>query len=873
LGEDGTAAVDPPRGSRASPLLRAKLRAPAPPEHFVRRQRLVDLLDELTSCPLTLVVAPAGAGKSTLVADWLAWSSIAGAWLSLDPSDRDTTQFWSGVIGALDVLAPGNGDGALALLRSARPAAEIVGELLNSLDEGRREPAVVVIDDVHLLDDDAELAQSLGTFLLHLPGWLHVVLLSRHHPNLPVDRLRASGQVGEVRFSELRFSSDEASLLLSRLAPSLSEDEVDDAAAGVDGWAAGLQMAALAARSSFAQPPVVAHDPGRELLIHDFVWHEVLGGAADDLVELMLDVAVVERVNASLAAALSGRSDANELLLRAESEGLFVVRLGVGGWFEVHSLVRAALLAELERRSRTRLAERHARAAQWFEDEGEVVVALEHWTSAGRPRDALRLLAVSHADLYDTGREATILRTIEAIPAAVTSGDLESMLEYAWCLLLVDRRRFTDAVEEATWWAGHSPVPDVVRARLTMLQSCAAVVNGDWARSGRLAREAMGQMGDRWWDDPLGRFGWNHVARDAALSECWDDSGDDVRDAKLALSRDPKRQLTFEGTRAMGHALSGRPVDALQVAAGVRHAATVSNMTILRGELAIAEAIAHRELGDRERALAELQALADAPAETMLYCKILATLQLAHAHLDVGALDAARFEFERAESIVVAESFGPGGREWLARTGTQLALASGDVDDARQWAARVDDPFWRGLSAARVQLAVDNGAEALDALETTVPRCPRHDVILGLLRARATDDRHESEKHAIAAFELASSCEMLQTVGSEGLEVLELAERAAWREPGPWLDRLRRTVASGAERPATGGGHQLVERLTDRERDVLRYLPSRLTLGEIADELYVSVNTLKFHLKVIYRKLGVSSRAEAAAKARQLRPR
>jgi DNA-binding CsgD family transcriptional regulator len=376
-------------------------------------------------------------------------------------------------------------------------------------------------------------------------------------------------------------------------------------------------------------------------------------------------------------------------------------------------------------------------------------------------------------------------------------------------------------------------------------------------------------MGETWWRDPLGRFAWNMIAREIALSERWAETCDDVRIAELALSRDPERRLALEGTRALGEVLAGRPVDALRVAAGIRRAAAASNLGVLRAELSLAEAIAHRELGDRSRALSELGDLAETPVETMLYYRIVAILEITQAHIDDGELDAAQSAFEQAQSLIDSESFGPGGQQWFARVGTRLAVATGDIAGATQWAAQVNDPFWTGISTARVHLAAGNLDDAAAALDTAVPRCVRHEVICGLLRARVVADHDLSVKCATDALDLAAANELLQTVASEGPEALELVERGAWRAPEQWLERLRRVSAAGADRPPSGRLN-LVEQLTDRERDVLRFLPSRLTVREIADELYVSVNTLKFHLKVIYRKLGVTSRAEAAAKARQL---
>jgi LuxR family transcriptional regulator, maltose regulon positive regulatory protein len=847
----------------------AKLRAPVPSDHYIRRSRLLDLLDASVAMPLTVVSAPAGSGKTTLVAGWVTESTLPTAWVSLDSGDRDPPQFWISIVAALQTLVPTCGAAVASLLRGGAAVVEAVWALVDELDAVERSTAVFVIDDLHVVDDEAAISASLASFVQRLPTWLHVVLLSRRDPNLPRDRLRARGQLGEVRFAELRFSLGEARELVSRLTSSPSADWVDTAARRADGWAAGLQLAALAARSEIAQEALDVAISGDDLLIRDYVLHEVLAAETSETIEALHDVSVVDRVNPSLAQALTGRADAGELLVRAEARGLFVTRLGAEGWFEVHSLVRAALDGELTRRSPGLRAELHVRAARWCEQAGEVPAALDHWQRADRPRDALRLLAAEHAELYDSGREATVRRTIAGITPEVVGADLHAMIEFAWCHLLVDRRRFAEIVEQATWVAGQSAPDGIVLARLAMLQSIAAADGGSWAEGGALARQAMRQLGDTSWRDPLGRFGWNLVARELALSERWDDAGDEVRECRLALSRDPRRRLAFEGTRAVGHALAGRPIDALRVAAGVHHAASVANLTVLRVELAISEAIAHREIGDRDRAWTELAELAAQPAETMLYCQVLACLEIVQSHLDDGDLDAAGRAYAQAEALVDGESFGPDGRDWLVRVGTVFRLATGEIDAARRLARQIRDPFWRSISAARVHLAERNRHDALGLLQAAVPHCPRHEVVGELLVARAVNDRDEAVKHAALAVERATESGLLQTVAAEGPEVLELVERAAWQAPPSWLSRLRRSVGS---RGSLASQPHLIEPLTERERDVLRYLPSRLTVREIADELFVSSNTLKFHLKVIYRKLGVSSRAEAAEAARRMAP-
>src|SRR5262249_37527252 len=221
------------------------------------------------------------------------------------------------------------------------------------------------------------------------------------------------------------------------------------------------------------------------------------------------------------------------------------------------------------------LARFHEHAARWLEEADEPVEALDQWIMAGRPGEALRLLAMTHAELYDRGRADDVRRIIAAIPPEIVADDPAAMAAFAWCDLLVNRRRFVELVEQLVWWIERSAPTEPVPARVTMLRSWAATISGRWAEGGEMARRALDDLGPGWWQDPLGRFGWNMIARDLARSERWDDASPDVRQAELALSRDPERRLAFEGSRALGHVLAGRPLDALRVAAGVRRGAAV----------------------------------------------------------------------------------------------------------------------------------------------------------------------------------------------------------------------------------------------------------------------------------------------------------
>ena len=857
------------RGRLDTPFFRSKFRVPVAPDHFVRRARLVGLLDDLAAYPVTAVVALAGAGKTALAADWLRHAGRRSAWLSLDESDRDPVQLWTAVMTAVDGLAPGAADRALALVRRSAGPDAAVRALVDDLDAVERtEAAVLVVDDLHRVDEDERVRTTLEFFVEHKPTWLHLLLISRRRLPLPVERLRANGTLADIQFEALRFSPDEALDMLGSLCPDAAEADLPAMADWTGGWAAALQLAVLAIRSrrtgqlTESRPDGAVAGPDR--LVDEYVWHEVLQAEDPDVIGLLLATSVVDRVNYGLAEALAARPDAGDVLDRAASRGLFVTSLDAGGWFEVHALVREMLLAELGRRWPDRLLEQHARAARWFEGVDDQRSAVEHWLLADQPGEALRILADIAVRLGDAGG-GPATSALDRVPPDVARGDRVAQLRYAWCQLLTDRSRLLDAVAAVEAAAGADEPGEVA-----LLRAVADLTSGGWTAAERVARAALGERSDDLDRSNLAPLGWAVVAHGVALDERWQDRSPDVVRARVGVGADAARRTAFEGTRAVGLALAGEPLEAFRVAAGVHQAAEAAEAGGLRTEVALAEALASLELGDTDRARGELEALAAVASYPLTWVQVLARLELVGLHVDDGDLPAAVARFADVEELCRRELDGADGLGWLARTGVRLALAQDDLDGAGHWADRVVDPFWGPYAAAQVDLAAGRAADALERLTGAVARSHRQRVLAGLLVARAAaDGDHDAALKSVAsAVELAAEHGMLRTVAVDGRAVVDLVELAAWRVPHAWMDRVRRVLVPAA----TGGAPAaLVEPLTDRERDVLRLLPSRLTLREIASELFVSQNTLKFHLRVIYRKLGVNGRAEAVETARQLR--
>lgn len=862
------------------PFFRAKLRAPGAPRHYIRRPRLERLLDDLSEYPVTVIAAPAGVGKTALAAEWSRRCGRPAAWLALDGADREPARLWHSLGTALEVLFPGAGPEAGP--RGGVDAAST--DNAHGLAAGSSHRATLVIDDIDRIDDDRAACAALASFVEHRPASLHLLLLSRRRPPLPMDRLRASGELADIHFEALRFSDGEAADLLLALCPDISAANLSAGVHRAGGWAAALQLTALTIRSRRYRPSVACPSGvvGPERLVDEYLWEEVLGSERAELIALLLSAAVVGRVNSGLAEALTQRPDAGDLLEEAEQRGLFVARLDDGGWYEVHSLVAGMLTARFESRWPAALREQHRRAAGWFEGVGDGISALDHWFRADRPGEALRVLADVGPSLLESGRSATVVRSIEQLPPEIATTDGESAVRYAWCRLIAGQGRYVDALAVAR--SACADAGPEVRARIDVLGAVELSLAGDWERAGAAAREAVKRLPDHGWTDPMGRFGWQLVVRAIAVGEHWDDAAPAVAEGRAATSSDVECRWIFEGTRSLGLALAGQPLDAQQVAAGARQVADSGQHATLRAELALADAVAAREMGDRRRAQNELERLVDRSADLVPTLQLVAQLELVQLLMSTGQLDAATEVFKEAELLcgrlarsrldaqngLASEDPQSRAADSLARVGVDLLLATDHSAAASRMSRRVGDAFWGPICEAKVQLAQGCPGGALDALARAEARCVRHTVVHDLVLARALvhRDRETAEVAVRHAMETASRRGMLQSVASEGAEVLELVELAAWCVPDGWMERLRHALLPAwAGRGVKGP----IDGLTDREREVLRLLPSRLTLHEIASELYVSKNTLKFHLRAIYRKLGVESRAAAVDSARQMR--
>jgi LuxR family maltose regulon positive regulatory protein len=420
MAEPPAAAAPQPVPSAQDALLATKLHVPRPQPGVVSRPRLAQQLDDGLGRGLVLVCAPAGYGKTVLLAEWAQRGPQLAAWLSLDAGDNDPARFWRHAITALDRVRPGIGERVGPLLGPPAPQSfdGLVTALINELDQPGADDVRLVLDDYHTIGAQP-VHTSLEFLLEHRPPGLDLVLASRSDPPLPLARLRARGQLTELRAADLRFTGGEAAALLQQVASGqvLPDAVVTALASRTEGWAAGLQLAALSLRGQPDVTGFVAAFTGSHRYVLDYLAEEVLERQPAQVRAFLLETSVLERLSGALCDVVTGRPGSQALLEQIEREGLFLVPLDeVRGWWRYHHLFADLLRARLGQQP-GQAAKLHQRAAAWYEEHLLADDAIRHAAAAGEMLQAARLIERHFDTVYSLwGEGATIQRWLSALP-------------------------------------------------------------------------------------------------------------------------------------------------------------------------------------------------------------------------------------------------------------------------------------------------------------------------------------------------------------------------------------------------------------------------------------------------------------------------
>jgi LuxR family maltose regulon positive regulatory protein len=502
---------DPVSGPAPSALLTTKLHVPHPRRTLVSRTRLLAQLDDGFTRPVTLIAAPPGFGKTTLLSDWIAQREVRAAWVSLNPDDDDPARFWAYVIGALETLQAGVGEHALALLRSrdAYSLETILTALINAVATFPWDFSLI-LDDYNVIDNP-HVHNALAFLISHAPSQMHVILATRADPPLPLASWRARGNLVEIRAADLRFTSDEASHYLSgNMGLNLTRAEVAALEHRTEGWIAGLQLAAMAVRGRD-----VVHIPGfitaatsSNRYVVDYFIEEVLQAQDADVQDFLRQTSLLERLSAPLCDAVTGRNDSQAILDHLEHAGLFVVALDAERhWFRYHPLFAEVLQKMLEQAEPDSVSELHQRASLWFADHQLVPEAITHALAASDYAHAAGLIELVGMENLGRGEVTTLLKWIAALPAELLRVRPRLCIYYASALMIAGRFDEVEPLLEDAGRglpsAGVDPETAGLVSLLAAIRATLAVLFGDMSRIVDLTRQALDCLPE----DPLGMTG------------------------------------------------------------------------------------------------------------------------------------------------------------------------------------------------------------------------------------------------------------------------------------------------------------------------------------------------------------------------------
>ena len=734
-------------------LVATKLAVPQRRRGHVPRPRLVAVLESGRGARLTLVCAPTGFGKSSLLAEWATSTRDARfGWVSLDAGDEDPHRFWRYVVAAFEAAAPELS--RTAGRRLLGPGVSILDEVLPLLVNelaSVEEPVVLVLDDMHLITSEAVHGQ-LDYLIDRMPPHIHLVVAAQRDPPLRLGRLRALGDLAELRGEALRFSDAEAAeLLLHRHGLRLAPNELAALQRRTEGWVAGLNLAALSLRGTSDRAAFLERMPVDDRHLVDYLWNDVVMRQPRDVRQFLMRTAILERVCGPLADAVAQRADGTEMLLELERSNLFVIPLDADRrWFRYHHLFRSLLVRQLERFAPDAGTDLHRRASSWFAEQGDVAGMIEHAIAAGDVHLAASELERNWLALYSDGRATTLLRWIDGLPG--------------------------DAVEDH---------PDLALARFGVARAMGSVENMEhWLGIAERAAERTASP-----------------ARRAELL------------AHVAIQRSFEALARAEAAEAVRWARR-----AVQILREVGDEPPASRYFL---------GIALFWGGDRTEAETLLRGyIAEVPAGDQ-------DVRRSFAMVIVAEACALRGELEEADALVGAALAITAERDLQEHPPTeQVHVAAGIVALARGAIEVAEEHLERAATLAR------RGGDSIEVAHALL--------WLGMARAR-----HADPDGARDALDRARD-----VLGGRTVPGLVDPLEALARELDRPSDAPRRGVAAG-------------EPVSDAELRVLRLLPSDLSYREIANELYLSLNTVRTHAGRIRRKLGASTRDEAVSRARE----
>jgi ATP/maltotriose-dependent transcriptional regulator MalT len=881
-----------------SPLLVTKLHIPIPRSNLVHRQRLIEQLDTGMNAKLTLISAPAGFGKSTLLSHWVKQTAAHAhfAWLSLDEGDNDLARFLTYFVAALQTINSKVGDGALVALQSpgAVKTETILISLLNDV-AAIPDELILVLDDYHEIDSQ-QIDRAIIYLLDHLPAQMHLVISSRIDPSLYLSRLRARGQMIEIRADDLRFTPDEAEEFLVRVMGfALSMQDVVALEARTEGWITGLQLAALSMRSSDDVQAFVRSFTGSNRYILDYLGDEVIAHQVQQVQDFLLKTSVLNRLTGSLCDVLTGDNDGEQTLENLEQSNLFIVPLdNERKWYRYHHLFSDLLRRQLHHLYPDMESTLHDRASEWYAQQGFQVDAVYHALTGGNFEKAADLIEASGLDLIGRGEFVAVQEWIAALPVSLVEERSTLCVFQAWTFNFTHQ---LDAIEACLLNAQGAlddlgAAPDDKRSKdihghIAALRAWDARRQRDNALAIKLLLDAEDKLGAE----------HSFVRTFAALN--------------LGLAYMDSGEL-IKAADALSDAMS-QGYESHNELASLIATSYLAAVFILQGRLHQAERLCRQTIQEQAR-----NHESPPPGLCMIYLRlgwVLAEWNNVDGYFDnlsQGIILADQIGYDSVvfagaismvwEKQIIAEQgrvieFSKDVNEIInrsvkdGRTVGEIPTPSKERDVQAALEAQniniylTDDAYfevWPGYSdIAQAKKWIDEGKveQALDLLAQVYESAQAVEGIGLMIEARSSEalichahgDTERAMRALTDALELSEPRDYMRTYLDRAAPMQKLLSEAASRGIMPhYTARLLAGFDAGAKVTSGPLSQALIEPLSNRELEILQLVAAGLSNREISERLFLAMSTVKGHNRNIYGKLQVQRRTEAVARAREL---
>ncbi len=891
-------------------LLVTRLHVPRPRAQLVARTRLVERLHQSTKHALTLVSAPAGFGKTTLLSQWLAESGTPVAWLSLEPADNEPVRFLTYLTAALQTLNSSLGVNILELLEASQstPLESALIVLTNEITNRQLDDFVLVIDDYHIITN-AAIHRAIAFLIDHLPPRLHLVLATRADPPLPLARLRVRGQLVELRTTDMRMLSAEVNTFLDTvMGLDLPSEAISALESRTEGWAAGLQLAALSLQGRRDVSTFLAAFTGSHRFVLDYLSEEVLARQEAPVLSFLLQTSILARLSGPLCDAVTAQGGGQAMLEALEQANLFTSALDDRRhWYRYHHLFAEVLRNRLQQTHPLLVPELHRRASLWYEQYEHPIEAVSHALAAGDVERAARLVEQYSVAIVAQGQTRTVLEWLHALPDTLVRTRPLLAVYHASALHLIDQVEESEARLHDAERAISSETPPEqarnVRGIIANVSGNIARYTGDLARYVSLGQQAFDLIPES--NLMLRAAPAMQVAHAYLLDgDVTSTMEEKVRRAVTLASRADYPLVYFRSLTMLARlqVLQGRLRDAaLTYEEAGRAVPGTQVLQVLSASAVYCFGLADlfrewNRLDEAEHLLAQGMELVRGKQSSFADDLLLGYLTQARLQCARGAYSDALATLDTFLHLADTRHFVP----WLKSTAEavriEIALAMGNLAEALRWVEEselspndVAVPYTREreyLTLARVTIAMGREGmgntfeDALHVLERLLHEAEakaRMSSVLGILLLQALALHAQGERQrAFTVLErtltLAAPQGYVRLFVDEGTPVQALLRQyhPARHSGLQAYVAMLLSAFDGQAAPASSSPGSLLEPLTGREREVLRLLLQGSSNSEIARHLVLSINTVKRHIYNICGKLGVESRTQAVVKARDL---